>query len=233
MGIYTKTINEISKINQEVPKEFTLENVLDIYYEWMEILESGDEDYNESLTEGANVDYTIAFKDAIKDYKAESKLAKKCIKSKEYSEAKSHVNKMKQALNKCEKTVKDTPSSAGSAIFGFFAGSAMDTVKLFVPSSAFKLSRQAFASSAKAGKVALIGISGTGVLISEFLLLVQSSIETYRALEQILKDIRSKNTSTADTLNYYRNNIMRSLNQMQKRCNDLNKIIDKKAKEDK
>ena len=103
-------------------------------YSYMALSEQYVEDF-ELLEEGANIEITKKAQEFYKEYKKHIKAAKAALKNKDSNIAKSQISQAKKKLTNFKKEIKNMDSTAGSAIFGFFASSiilmARDTIFIF------------------------------------------------------------------------------------------------------
>lgn len=180
-------LQEATDINAEV------EAIADLYeYE----VPTFDED-DASLEEGANLDMRAKYKEAKPKIKANFKALKQAIKSKDKAEATKCYNEVMQQITNLEKDIKAIPSTAGSAVFGYFTGFTITYIRdiiisLFVP-------------------------FGFAVLPLQ---------ELVNSLRQLIADIKDKDASAADTLNYYRNRLLSQVALMKRTVSKVKPKID-------
>lgn len=240
MSIYGKPFGE--KVTLESVESISVEEALELQSQIIESLlninESDDEDVID-IQEGANIDYREAFNKAKKEYKAQAKECKKSIKSKDYSKAKSCTKKMKSAIDDCEKVIKSVDSSTGSAIFGYFAGGLLEFAEMLFPlgllGAGTTSSALAFKSlmSDNLGKAAILGkIGGTAIGAGYVVAFVQSISIIVKTIQVFINDLK-EGENTKNSLNLYRNTLLRYIKDMKKNIDKLNEIIDRKEKADK
>lgn len=88
---------------------------------------------NYILSEGANIQYTEAFKTAIKKIKKHISLSAKYVKAKENDKAKAEIKAAISNVDELESNIKSIDSSAGSAIFGIFANAIFSLCVFSIP----------------------------------------------------------------------------------------------------
>lgn len=122
MGIYGNSI----KLSNETPSQSLSEQeILEIFSSM--IMESyidslDDEDEDEFIEEGVNIDALKAFYTFKKDIKKKTKELKKNIKSKNKADAKKNIKELKDIISKAEKEIDKLDWDSGvSSILAFFA----------------------------------------------------------------------------------------------------------------
>ena len=240
MSIYGKPFGE--KATLESVESISVEEALELQSQIIESLihvnESDEEDVID-IQEGANIDYREAFNKAKKEYKAQAKECKKYIKSKDYSKAKSCTKKMKSAIDDCEKVIKSVDSSTGSAIFGYFASGLLEFAEMLFPlgliGAGTTSSALAFKSlmSDNLGKAVILGkIGGTAIGAGYIVAFVQSISIIVKTIQVFINDLK-EGENAKNSLNLYRNTLLRYIKDMKKNIDKLNEIIDRREKADK
>ena len=256
-GIYGRKCLLEGNLNSLEESTVSIYDLADIL-ESMTILENDDIMNEEYLEEGANIEYTKAFSKNSKLYKQSAKAAKKYIKEKKYKDAKSELSKMKKACNDIEKIIKETDSTVGSAVFGFFANELVILAKSIIPISlttigggintAFTMKKlKELSKAAEAASKGLEFTVNTSIKFSDIFIpslgvtftwagtvlnLVNSIILIVKDICQIIKGIK-ENDKAENIANLYRGKLLIAVKDMRKKIDDLDKVIDKAEKEDK
>lgn len=219
MGVFSPIfgINEATQ-----PKEITFEEymfcVVEANIEYFLNEDSSDSDFEDLVHEGANLEYRRAFKSGKKKFKEAIRNIKKATKEKRYDDARSHVKKAKEALNDIEKVLKETDSTTGSNILAFFATGLLVLVRV-------TLSMTILTGVTKAAPIT--GMSGSYVYgYSEGLNLLKT-------IDQICSDIKSKEITTDQAYNLYRNKLCICVKNMKSELDKVSKNISAKESKEK
>ena len=219
-----------------------------------------EDDEEELVEEGANIDYIKTFRLGKKEYRLHYKAAKKAVRAKDFKEAKKEFELAKKALQKCKRDIEKIDSTVFSnsisiiltimlqilivtvsfvvAIGGIDQMSkGMD--KLFFASN-FKFTKENI--TAGLAKFFLKGALQTaGGVVTEFLGIFSA---TYTLMMSVFQDIKffkdAKNKvgqDKLDNLNMIRAKILNSLDTtvktitaLEKNCDDAEKLLKKKEK---
>lgn len=208
------------------------------------LIESYDNDDNEIVEEGANLEARKAYKEALKEYKGYAKELKKLIKEEKYSDAKKNLSKMKTCVDKVEKEIKDQNYTTGSAVFGYFAYGLLNMVELLIPSFIYGFGQgltingaqlamnNLFTGNLETVKVAAGMTIGGGVttVIGGVIALIKSIVILIKSIKQFIEDIKDKDTNTTEAINLYRNKLLTYVKDLKKKIDQYEKLIDKKSK---
>lgn len=183
------------------------------------------------LNEGANIEYTKAFKEGKKAYRDNMKLAKKALKDGNYSECSQYLKKADKAVTEIEKVIRSVDSTVGSAVFGLFANGLCNTFEMLLPNllysvgsniaanSAIKMTMSAFqgeiSKSAMAGSV----LGGVAASAGAIWALIKGVTIAIKDIKQLITEIKSDDNLN-NNLNFYRNKLLRY-------CKDLHTNINK------
>ena len=91
------------------------------------------------VSEGANIEMTIAFKDRMKEIVSHMNAANKANGSKDWELSRDELKKALKATNNLENDIKKLDFTVGSAFFGLFVGSFISKVQMFIPKFMVKL----------------------------------------------------------------------------------------------
>lgn len=225
-----KFLNEtVLKITEQDAKDYSeiMSEAVVVY------IESFDET-EEVLGEGANLDYRDAFKKAKREFKDAAKACKRALKDKNKSEAKKQITKMNKALDECEKTINSIDSTVGSAVLGYFAGSLLHTVEMFLPCFIYSFSYGIGISLQQAGSMindinlmnkslAPLGVSVVAGIIAT----VKNIMAIIKAIKQFIDDIKNADVSTTSALNLYRNKLLTYISDFRSSIKKYEKLVDK------
>ena len=198
------------------------------------------DDMLETLEEGANIDYTKAFTSAKKEIKTGIKDVKSLIKAKEYTKAKSKCKELHKVTSDLIKKIDSIDSSVGSAVLGYIAQSYLTLGEVLLPVGIIMtgtgLNYAGVISSIHNGSSLTniikifggAGISTVGyvwALIKEIIIFIKDIIT-------LINEIKDKGAN-ANTLNLFRNKLIRYAKDYDKIITKLEDTIEKKSKEDK
>lgn len=186
-------------------------------------------DDEELVTEGANLDARAIVKKAKKEFTQNLKLCKKEIKAKNYKEAKSYTKKMKASLKDYESQIKKLESTVGSVILGYFATSLRDLCNLTVVTLDTKVAAK---TTNPAAKVALHTAGTVGGLLIAPVSMIKALITSVEEIMGLIKGIQEEK-NLPDKINFYKQKMLTILGKLMKVVDDMDKLIDKKAAEDK
>lgn len=99
----------------------------------MNVLYNRDEETYIMVSEGANIEMTKAFKARMKEFKVGISSYTKALKAKDYSAAKTALGKANEAVVSLESDIKGLDFTVGSAIFGLFADSFVNSIQMLIP----------------------------------------------------------------------------------------------------
>ena len=140
MSIYGSSIlTKESTEKVEVPvRSFTESEMLAITLEAFFIAESSDDEdeENDSITEGANLDARKAYKDALKLYKEKIRIANKCIKKANMKEARNYTKSALKEIQNAKKAIKEMESTKGSIAWAWIIESLYIAVTVTMPFAA-------------------------------------------------------------------------------------------------
>lgn len=191
----------------------------------------------ETLNEGANIEITKKCRAFFKSYKQNIKTAKSALKSGDKKTAKANIKEARADLEKFKKEVDQMDSSAGSAIFGFFAHGlvqlAKDAAFLF---GNFGLSVGSSAAVSGATTAAAIKgfLTGTHAIVIAIgtLGMTVANVATwiygmYNLVVDIIKIVRSidKGDNSADALNLYRVEMLKVCDKFDRQLGKLEKML--------
>ena len=255
MGVYSGHI----LVENAIPeREITLEEVLEIQESALSIMselclnEEDEEDDGEfeELMEGANLDYSKAFKDGKKKYSESIRAAKKALKAKDYKKAKSEIKEAQKALDGIEKTLKEVDSTVGSAVLGWLAAALLTMIEMIIPlgyitigkniaiKGASDLSSMSLTSLIAGTKEVQKAASATGFGLGMYLGgivtgIIQGVILSIRDIKQFIADNKDPDLSKPQVLNYYRNKLCSYIKNMRKHLDKLSVAIERKEKAEK
>ena len=219
-------------INENTQLEMPLD---EIYYN-MVLSENYIEDF-EALNEGANIEITKKCREFYKKYKENIKAAKAAIKDGDKKTAKSNIKQAKGELEKFKKEVENMDSTAGSAIFGFFA----HILVQFAKDAAFIFGNFGLSLGSNAALHSTLNVDMfTGLITSSNpLVTILGSIglrvsivagfiyNMYNVVVDIIKIINSidNGDSAADSLNLYRVEMLKVCDKFDKNISKLEKSL--------
>ena len=150
-----------------------------------------------TIEEGANLDMRAKWKEKKGTIKADMKALKKAIKAKDKKEATAKYNTALKDIDDLIKDIKAIDSTAGSVVIGYFTAFTITFVRNLI--------------------ICLFIPFGASVLA------IQQSVNS---LVQLVKDIKDPEASGADTLNMYRNTLLRNINLVRSKVVGMKKKID-------
>ena len=130
-------------------------DLLDTYSDLLE------ESYVESLTEGANLEYTKIFKQHFKQMREYSKKAKDNFKQKKFSEAKEYYQKALKETQDLEKDFKGVEDTVLSTILGIFIDFFVTFIPIFVGAIVVAIPASIITSPLTVGGVIVAGIGAS------------------------------------------------------------------------
>ena len=122
MSIYGHSILTKNEVKEFPVRSFTESEMLAITLEAFAFMESDDEEEDESddaITEGANIDALKEYKKALSSYKDKIRIAKKCIKKTNMKEARNYTKSALKDIKDAKAAIKSLDSSAGSIAFAW------------------------------------------------------------------------------------------------------------------
>ena len=197
-----------------------------------------DDEYEDIVTEGANLDYTKAIMKFKKEFKASIKSFKAAKKEDDKSKMKSSLAEMKSSLGELKKEMSniDETTTVGTAIFGYFAGALLSTLRMFLPMTVFgagltmsaiggqqamnSLITGTISGSTKALTVGGSFLAGAGYAAA----VIKSIIQLIQSIVQFVNDLKS-GAKAENTFNYYRNQIMGFIKTYETNIDKLSKEI--------
>lgn len=225
-SISSKSMVEESITNEEFGRYFS-EAVMDLF------MEDCFEESAEIIEEGANIDITKAFDSSKKQFKEKIKAAKGYIKAKEYGKAKTALKEAKSITKDLQKTITEIDSTAGSAIFGYFAHGFLIMAETLIPCSISFVGGTVGSYGLVTNNIAALS---TGALIAKLGQLgttVQSIVILVKGIITLIDRIKAGKEDAADYLNLYKNAFLRYTRDLDKNVDKLIKEVEKKEKEDK
>lgn len=240
MSLYGNRIQTVTESYDDImdrESSITLEefaqmqqNVIETIFESQEVLERA-----QMIYEGANIEYTKAFRAGKKKFVAAQKQCKKAIRAKDYKEAKRQAKIMKASCDEIQKAIESTKGTVESAVFGFFATGLLDMYENLIP-CAFSLgglaitsatAKNILASGTKLGAGAMIGVSAYWIGI--IAMYINGIIVTVKDIINVI-DRADSGDSAEDQVNLYRNRLLVYIKDMRKRVDRLESMIERKEK---
>lgn len=242
MSIYGSTY-QASYLSENAVERFSLseDQFIDLQDRIIQCMNEADEyslmmEDADFVNEGANIEYTKAFKEGVTEFKKAVSACKKANKAGDKTEAKAQIKKMKSAVDKMEKTIKSTDSTVGSAVFGYFANSLVICVQMLIPSIGAFFGQTITASGLKtlittgtSGGVGSIAKTFLGSALSSFsgvLGFVKSIIILVKTIIQFIDDIKA-GEKTENIINLYRNKLLQFVKDFRKKIDKMEQLVNK------
>ena len=239
MSIYGSEY-QASYLSEAAIERFSLseDQFVDLQYRIIQCMNEADEyslmmEDTDFVNEGANIEYTKAFKEGVTEFKKAVSACKKANKAGDKAEAKAQIKKMKSAVDKMEKTIKSTDSTVGSAVFGFFANHLVGCVQLLIPSIGAFFGQ----TITRAGLKSVITSGGTGSIakavlgsalntVSGFVALIKSIIILVKTIIQFIDDIKA-GEKAENVFNLYRNKLLQFVKDFRKKIDKMEQLVNK------
>ena len=185
------------------------------------------------VNEGANIEYTKAFKEGVIEFKKAVSACKKANKAGDKTEAKAQIKKMKSAVDKMEKTIKSTDSTVGSAIFGYFANNLVVCIQMLIPSIGAFFGQtitgaglKSLITSGGTGSVVKTVLGGALSTVSGIVAFVKSVIIIVKTIIQFVDDIKA-GEKTENIINLYRNKLLQFIKDFRKQIDKMEQLVNK------
>lgn len=239
MSIFGSTY-QASYLSEDAVERFSLseDQFIDLQDRIIQCMNEADEyslmmEDADFVNEGANIEYTKAFKEGVTEFKKAVSACKKANKAGDKTEAKAQIKKMKSAVDKMEKTIKSTDSTVGSAVFGYFANSLVICVQMLIPSIGFFFGQ----TITGAGLKSLITSGGTGSIVKSVLgatlstvsgivAFIKSIIILVKTIIQFIDDIKA-GEKTENVINLYRNKLLQFIKDFRKKIDKMEQLVNK------
>lgn len=221
MGLYGNVWKDQVVENKEYTNEEIKDALLEVYSDIIESYEN--EDSEDLVTEGANLDMRKIWKESSKKAKDHIKAYKTAMKSEDYKKAVAEIGAAKKILVENKKKLEEVTDADdfGSLILGFFAYDLYTTFELFIPGIA------AGAALSMLGQQVAQQLAAPVGNIMKIIAIVRD----IKALQDSMKE--NKENLDGKHFNMYRTKLIRYMADGIKRVENLEEAAKKKASESK
>ena len=227
---FEKDIDKVEKKLAKLKKE-SFDEEIDNEFLLMitESLVDYNDDEDEVLTEGANLESRKIVLEAKKAYKKLFKEYKKNVKSANFKEARKNVKDMKVVVTKAGRLLDNEKGGVDSAILGFFATFVKDFMVGFTAALPGSIGMGYANALALRGKVVNPVIGGISIGAYNVGMIVSALYAVKTAIKDtvsIVNAIKKEKVVTADVFNRYRNRLSQKIDEMLDSIDKMNDNID-------